>query len=809
MIYGVGGNPSDRVRGNRPSFEDRALSWKERGYETDFMTGIAWGSYQDYFIGLWDGEPHLDEGQVQANGDTIWHGRMVPYIVPTENYLKYFKERHVKRVIDAGIDDLYFEEPEFWNRAGYSEAFKREWKAYYNTDWRPQHESPEATYLSNKLKYFLYYRALDEVSRYAKEYGRTKGMEVRCYVPTHSLLNYSQWNIVSPEASLASLPGIDGYIAQVWTGTARTANIFNGKRKERTFETAFLEYGCVASMTEPTGRRVWFLTDPIEDWPRDWEDYRRNYHATFAAQLLYPNIADYEIMPWPERIYEGLYRKSADSEERIRIPKDYSTMMHVMINTLHEMPVTDQRLNGSQGIGIVMANSLMFQSLPTHDGYEDPQFSNFFGQAMPLLKNGIPVKIVHLENVDYKKTLADIRVLLLSYSNMKPMDPKAHKRLADWVKKGKIKVLNPDVNESNARFTVNKEGNIRFGLGGIKGFGSNVVDEIVAERESGGPFTDLFDFVERMNGRVNRKSLEILVGCGAFDSFGIQRSQFFLPCGNGELFIDELSNYAVAFSKSNEDFEFSLFGGMEEMKPVRPVLPAMRGEENVLELLQKEKELVGMYLSSHPLDRYQFEMECFANCEVAQLQTLVSECENRQQRKKVCIAGIITETKNLLTKTGKPFSKTTLEDYSGTYELALFGSDHQTFMGFLQPHAAVFIEGEIDQKWRLRPEEVRQGKKPSYGFRVKNMTLLGNVSETLLKGFSISLTTPMLTADFRKKLVALVKANAGNIPLKMFLYDPQTKYSIEFRSTKFQVAVTTDFVDALKAIGVTSAPILK
>ncbi|MDI9551981.1 MAG: hypothetical protein QM324_09830 [Bacteroidota bacterium] len=438
MIYGVGGNPSDRVRGNRPSFEDRALSWKERGYETDFMTGIAWGSYQDYFIGLWDGEPHLDEGQVQANGDTIWHGRMVPYIVPTENYLKYFKERHVKRVIDAGIDDLYFEEPEFWNRAGYSEAFKREWKAYYNTDWRPQHESPEATYLSNKLKYFLYYRALDEVSRYAKEYGRTKGMEVRCYVPTHSLLNYSQWNIVSPEASLASLPGIDGYIAQVWTGTARTANIFNGKSKERTFETAFLEYGCVASMTEPTGRRVWFLTDPIEDWPRDWEDYRRNYHATFAAQLLYPNIADYEIMPWPERIYEGLYRKSADSEERIRIPKDYSTMMHVMINTLHEMPVTNQRLNGSQGIGIVMANSLMFQSLPTHDGYEDPQFSNFFGQAMPLLKSGIPVKIVHLENVDYKKTLADIRVLLLSYSNMKPMDPNAHKRLADWVKKGGI-----------------------------------------------------------------------------------------------------------------------------------------------------------------------------------------------------------------------------------------------------------------------------------------------------------------------------------------------------------------------------------
>lgn len=376
-------------------------------------------------------------------------------------------------------------------------------------------------------------------------------------------------------------------------------------------------------------------------------------------------------------------------------------------------------------------------------------------------------------------------------------------------KKGKIKVLNPDVNESNARFTVNKAGDIRFGLGGIKGFGSNVVDEIIAERESKGLFADVFDFMERMDGKVNRKSLEILVGCGALDSFGVLRSQYFLPCANGELFIDELSNYAVAFSKSSQDMGSSLFGGMEEMKPVRPVVPAMHGEENMLELLQKEKELVGMYLSSHPLDRYQFELESFTNCEMADLQTLISDCETRQLKKKANIAGIITETRNLVTKTGKPFSKTTLEDYSGTYELALFGSDHQALMGFLQLHAAVLIEGEIDQKWRLRPEEVQQGKKPSYGFKVKNMTLLGNVNETMLKGFSISLTTPMLTEIFRKQLVALVKANPGNIPLKMFLFDPQTKYNIEFHSTKFKVEVTTDFVDALKALGVTVTPVLK
>ena len=347
MVYGVGGNPSDKD-GNR-NFEYRVRSWRDRGYTVHFMTGIAWGEYKDYFTGEWDGRPHLDEGQVQRSGDTIWHGHLVPYIVPTDNYLTYMKERHVKRVIDAGIDAIFMEEPEFWARAGYSEAFKREWKKYYGTEWRPQHESPENTYLANKLKYQLYYNALREVFTFAKEYGRSKGMDVKCYVPTHSLVNYSQWQIVSPEASLASLPCVDGYIAQVWTGTSREPNYYDGRLRERVFETAYLEYGSMESMTAPTGRKMFFLTDPIEDWPRDWADYKRNYQATFTAQLLYPNIADYEVMPWPERIYEGLYRTSPDSESKERIPRHYSTQMQVMINTLNDMPATRTKVSGSAG----------------------------------------------------------------------------------------------------------------------------------------------------------------------------------------------------------------------------------------------------------------------------------------------------------------------------------------------------------------------------------------------------------------------------------------------------------------------------
>lgn len=425
------------VYGADSTLPDRLDSWRKRGYITHFMTGIAWGNYRDYFSGTWDGKEHLDEGQTDMDGHIIWHDPGTPYIVPSKNYLEYFKQKKIKPVIDAGVDAIFLEEPEFWARGGYSESFKREWKEYYGFPWRPQDESAENTYLSNKLKYHLYYRALNDVFTYAKEYGKEKGIDVRCYVPTHSLVNYAQWQIVSPEASLASLPCVDGYIAQVWTGTSRAENYYNGTRREHVFETAFLEYGCMESMTAPTGRKMFFLTDPIEDRPRDWEDYKYNYQATFTAQLLYPHMNNYEVLPWPNRIYEGLYNVSADNEEKAPIPRFYSTKMQIMINALNHMPLSDKEVSGSQGISILMANSLMFQRSPSRiQGYEDVYFSNFYGEALPLLMQGIPVHIIHLENVAYPDTWKNTRVLLMTYSNIKPLDSEAHTHLAKWVKNG-------------------------------------------------------------------------------------------------------------------------------------------------------------------------------------------------------------------------------------------------------------------------------------------------------------------------------------------------------------------------------------
>jgi len=419
------------------SFKDRVESWRKRGYQTQFMTGIAWGDYMDYYSGKWDGKNHFDIAQVEQKGAPIMHNKSSPYVVPVESFKTYLKSEVVKKAIDAGISVIYLEEPEFWARAGYSEVFKKEWKAFYHFPWRSQDESPENTYLSNKLKYHLFYNAIKEVAEYAKSYGRSKGMEVKVFIPTHSLINYTAWQIVSPEASLASLKSIDGYVAQVWTNTARTPNYFNGKRKERVFENAFLEYNTMISMIKPTQREVYLLTDPIEDGIRDWAEYKKNYEATFTAKLLYPAINRFEVMPWPERIYTKRY-KTSENGNKVLIPKDYATQMQVMINSLNHIPVSTNKVNGSQGIGVLMANSMMFQSFPVDKKYSDPLISNFYGQTLPLIKRGILLQIVHIENLKYKKALQNIKVLVMSYSNMKPLLEESHQYIADWVKKGGV-----------------------------------------------------------------------------------------------------------------------------------------------------------------------------------------------------------------------------------------------------------------------------------------------------------------------------------------------------------------------------------
>ncbi|NCD69181.1 hypothetical protein [Mucilaginibacter agri] len=424
MVYGVDS-----------TFESRVASWRKHGYNVQFMTGSAWGEYQDYFSGRFDGKQHLNEGQQDINGKTIWHNEgTVPYVVPTASYTEYLKQA-CKRAVDAGVTAVYLEEPEFWTQGGYSPAFKAAWQSYYKSPWIPQDQSPEATYLSSKLKYQLFYNLLGDVFKYVKEYSAQKGLNVKCFVPTHSLLNYAAWGIVSPEASLASLKYVDGYIAQVWTGTSRVPTYFNGIKKERVFENAFLEYGTVWSMTAPTHRTVYFLTDPIEDGVRTWEDYKKNYEATFTAELLYPTVNKFEVMPWPNRIYLGKFKPNEQSAPE-PIDPAFATQMQIMVNSLQHMPVTANKVSGAHGISVLIGNSIMFQRFPEHQGYSDPQLSNFYGMVMPFVKRGVPVQVAHMENLGYAESLRDTKVLMMSYADLKPNSAKVHEQLAQWVKNG-------------------------------------------------------------------------------------------------------------------------------------------------------------------------------------------------------------------------------------------------------------------------------------------------------------------------------------------------------------------------------------
>ena len=425
------------VYGIDPGLPKRIETWRNRGYRIHVMTGVSWGNYQDYLYARFDGINHEDEAQTDRRGNKVSHGGDVYYMCPGTNYGKFLC-LGVQRALDAGAEAIHLEEPEFWVKSGYSEGFKREWLAYYGEAWQPPHSSVDAQWRSSKLKYFLYRRALQQVFDHIQDYNQRTGRKVRCYVPTHSLLNYAQWGIVSPESSLARLKGCDGYIAQVWTGTSREPNLYRGKVRQRTFETAFLEYGAMQNLVRATGRQVWYLNDPIEDNPNyDWDDYRVNWESTLVASLLQPEVSHYEVAPWPERIFGGRYPRNAAAGARRGIPPAYATELQTVMNALNDMDQPRVEWNGgSSGYGLVVGDSLMFQrGEPTPS---DPRLSQVYGLAMPFVKRGIPLTPVQLENVTVPNYLKGFRALLLTYHGMKPLGPEVHAPLADWVRGGGV-----------------------------------------------------------------------------------------------------------------------------------------------------------------------------------------------------------------------------------------------------------------------------------------------------------------------------------------------------------------------------------
>jgi hypothetical protein len=199
---------------------------------------------------------------------------------------------------------------------------------------------------------------------------------------------------------LAKMDNCDGVIAQVWTGTARSHHYFRGIAKERTFETAYLEYAQMAGMVLPINKHLIFLADPIEDDPNhDWADYKYNYESTVLASLLFPEVSTFEVMPWPDRIFKEKYSKSKEEKEtKVNIVPEYGTELLTVINTLNDMRQSDTKwISNNYPVGIIVSDTLMFQR--AEPDASDPQLNCFFGIATPLVKNGVPIKLVQLEHL--------------------------------------------------------------------------------------------------------------------------------------------------------------------------------------------------------------------------------------------------------------------------------------------------------------------------------------------------------------------------------------------------------------------------
>ncbi len=485
------------VYGTDDGMPARVQKYREAGYRVHLMTGCAWGEYQEYLSGGWDGREHWEEAQTDRAGNPVLHGKDVPYLVPSVVFADYLTSR-LKRAVDSGVEAIHMEEPEFWDCSGYSVAFRREYRLYYHEEWKPPHISLDAHYKASRLKVYLYARTLGRVSAALKEYASVRyGRELGFYVPSHSLINYAQWKILSPEASLTQLPSVDGYIAQVWTGTSRVPNVYGGVVRERTFETAFLEYGVMQELVKGTGRRMWFLHDPVEDWPEyTWEDFRKNYLKTVTASFLHPQIHAYEICPWPDRVFNGIYPRraalkggvvpAADMDGAKPVPPEYATLLSGIFQLCGDM---DQQKFSFDGVsfqtGILISDSVLYQRAcpddvlpPEREGqglsgqlrafsdrlregqdvreesraflrqvenseilmkeYVTGQtFPHFYGMALPLLKYGLPVRPVQLDHVRrFPGYLAEYEILILSYEYMKPEAPDINSALALWVRGG-------------------------------------------------------------------------------------------------------------------------------------------------------------------------------------------------------------------------------------------------------------------------------------------------------------------------------------------------------------------------------------
>ena len=365
-------------------------------------------------------------------------------------------------------------------------------------------------------------------------------------------------------------------------------------------------------------------------------------------------------------------------------------------------------------------------------------------------------------------------------------------KLMDECKQMGIATLGPDVNESYLKFGVNHKGEIRFGLAAIKGLGDGAAEAIIRERETAGPYKDIFDFAQRVpSTSLNRKGYESLALSGGFDSFGIRREAFFAENSKGEPFLDTLVRYGQMYQQSKAEAQNSLFGGFDSVEIATPPIPKTDERWSDIERLNKERDLVGIYLSAHPLDEYKIVLDNLCNAKCTEL---ADRCAALANREDVTLGGIVTGVQTRFSsKTNKPWGIVTLEDFDGSGELALFGDDWLNLNGKFIEGAAVYITGKMVPRFRFQEDS-------PLDFKVTNVELLQTVKEKAIDRITITINTDKdkLTSEIVNELQELIHEHPGKTKLFFQLRDGTGKHHVLLRSKSQLVDVKHQLIDYIE-----------
>lgn len=351
-------------------------------------------------------------------------------------------------------------------------------------------------------------------------------------------------------------------------------------------------------------------------------------------------------------------------------------------------------------------------------------------------------------------------------------------------------VKGPDVNRSLHRFAVDNEGIIRFGMGGIKGLGENAVAAIIQERKVNGPYKDIYDFVERVPLTVvNKKNLECLVSAGAIDSLSqFYRSDFFAADSKGVSFIESLIRYGNLVQSEKSSAQNSLFGAMaSEIMVQKPEPVAGAPEWGKLEMLDRERAVVGIYLSSHPLDEYRMLIENYCSHTVASLEDITS----LKGMENLSVGGMITSAQHLTTKTGRPFGRFTIEDFSGSYTFTLFGKDWETFRIHCMEQNSVLVRLKVGEH-RFRPGELE--------ITITSMKTLREVMENDIKELQVQINVQEITSEFIADISSSLQSNRGNVSLIFNVIDPTTGIRVNLRSRNTKIELNNN-INTLLTLG--------